>query len=92
MRIRAIGTEPFWNAEISGDMLTYTTPEDQKGQRAALVRRDVASGAEFSGKLGRAAIHIAVSKRPCSDGMSDRSYRFTVVLTLGSEQRQGCGS
>lgn len=92
VRLRALGTEPFWNAQISGEMLTYTSPDDQKGRHAELVRRDRAGGAEFSGKLGGSALHIAVTKRACSDGMSDRSYPFTVVLTLGSERRQGCAS
>jgi uncharacterized membrane protein len=91
-KVRALGTEPFWNAQIHGEALTYTTPENQKGQRATLVRRDQANGAEFSGKLGGAAIHVAVTKRTCSDGMSDRSYPFTVVLTLGSDRREGCAS
>lgn len=91
-KVRALGTEPFWNAQIDGEALIYTTPENQKGQRATLVRRDQANGAEFSGKLGGTAIHIAVTKRTCSDGMSDRSYPFTVVLTLGSDRREGCAS
>jgi uncharacterized membrane protein len=91
-RLRALGTEPFWSARIDGDALTYTTPEDQKGQRATLSRRDQASGTELSGKLGGAAVHIMVTKRSCSDGMSDRTYPFTVVLTLGSDRREGCAS
>ena len=91
-RIRALGTEPFWTAQISGGMFTYTTPEDQTGQRASLTRHDRASGTEFSGKLSGAPIHIVVTKQTCSDGMSDRSYPFTVVLTLGSDRRQGCAS
>lgn len=91
-RLRALGTEPFWNAQIDGEALTYTTPEDQKGRRATLVRRDQANGAEFSGKLGGAAIHVEVTKRTCSDGMSDRNYPFTVLLTVGSDRREGCAS
>ncbi|MEO5587208.1 MAG: hypothetical protein ABIQ81_05895 [Novosphingobium sp.] len=90
VRFRALGTEPFWGAQISGEMLTYTTPDDSKGQHAALTRRDQTNGAEFSGKLGGSAIHLAVTRAACSDGMSDRSYPFTVVLTLGSERREGC--
>ncbi|MDB5726131.1 MAG: hypothetical protein JWQ16_2885 [Novosphingobium sp.] len=89
-RLHALGTKPFWNAQISGGMLTYTTPEDHKGQRAALVRRDQANGAEYSGKLGEATIHIVVTKQPRSDGMSDRRYPFTVIFTLGGDRREGC--
>lgn len=91
-KFRALGTEPFWNAQIDGEALIYTTPDNQKGQRATLVRRDRPDGAEFSGKLDGAAIHVAVTRRTCSDGMSDRSYPFTAVLTLGSDRREGCAS
>jgi uncharacterized membrane protein len=91
-RLRALGTEPFWNVQIGGGTLTYTTPEDQKGRRASVVRRDQANGAEFSGQLGQAAVHLAVTKRTCSDGMSDRSYPFAVVLTLNGDRRAGCAS
>lgn len=92
VRLRALGTEPFWNARISGGMLIYTTPEDQKGQHAALTRRDLPNGAEFSGKLGGSAIRLIVTRAACSDGMSDRSYPFTAVLTIGADRRDGCAS
>lgn len=91
-KLSALGTEPFWNARIDGSDLVYTTPEDQKGQHARLTRIDKAGGTEFSGKLGASAIHLDVTRRTCSDGMSDRTYRFTVVLTIGSERRDGCAS
>ena len=90
VKLRALGTEPFWNAQINGETLIYTTPENQKGQSGTVVRRETPGGMEFSGKLGGAAIHLAVTKQTCSDGMSDRSYPFTVVLTLGSDRRDGC--
>lgn len=91
-KLSTLGTEPFWNARIDGSDLVYTTPEDQKGQHGRLTRIDKPGGAEFSGKLGASAIHLDVTRRTCSDGMSDRTYRFTVVLTIGSERRDGCAS
>jgi uncharacterized membrane protein len=91
-KLSALGTEPFWNARIDGSDLVYTTPEDQTGQSARLTRSDKDGGAEFSGKLGASAIHLEVTRRACSDGMSDRTYRFTAVLTIGSERRDGCAS
>lgn len=90
VKFRALGTEPFWNAEITDGTLRYTTPEDQNGQRARVSRINKAGGAEFSGKLGTAAVHLNVNRQNCSDGMSDRTYRFTAILTIGSERRAGC--
>ena len=33
---------------------------------------------------------LAVTPGKCSDGMSDRSYPFTVTLMVMGEQREGC--
>lgn len=91
-RLHALGTEPFWSLRIDGTSLAYTTPEDSRGQHATVTRRDIPGGAAFSGRLGDAAIRVEVTKRECSDGMSDRTYPFAVALVLGAEQRTGCAS
>lgn len=90
--VRALGTEPFWNAQIDGDALTYTTPEDQKGRRTTVARRDTEIGAVFSGKLGDEPLVLTLAKRTCSDGMSDRAHPFSAVLVLGSQRLTGCAS
>ena len=68
--IRFTGTEPFWSGKVSGESLTYKTPENADGIRFA-VRR-------FSGQGA------------CSDGMSDRTYPYTVTLKIGDDTREGC--
>ena len=88
--LHARGTEPFWSAQIESDMLTYTTPEDQNGRKVKVERRDTAIGAVFSGKLDDAELILTLAKRTCNDGMSDRVYPLSAVLTLGSERHQGC--
>lgn len=90
--LRALGTEPFWNARIDGNALTYTTPDDEKGRKIVVARRETAIGAVFSGKLDGEALILAIVKRTCSDGMSDRSYSFSAVLSIGSQRRIGCAS
>lgn len=90
--VTALGTEPFWNARIEGGTLIYTTPEDQKGRKIAVERRDTAIGAVFSGKLDDEALVLTLAKRTCSDGMSDRDYSLSAVLSIGSQQRIGCAS
>lgn len=90
--LQALGTEPFWNARIDGGALTYVTPEDQKGRKTAVERRDTAIGAVFSGKLDGEPLVLTLAKRACSDGMSDRAYPLSAVLTIGSQRRIGCAS
>jgi uncharacterized membrane protein len=84
------GTEPFWGGQASGSSLTYTTPENQKGETIAVSRFAGRNGVSFSGDLGGVPFVLAITPGKCSDGMSDRSYPFAVTLQVKGEQRQGC--
>lgn len=89
--LRFTGTEPFWGGEATGAALTYSTPDDPDGTTIAVERFAGRGGLSFSGSLDGAALVMTVTPGACSDGMSDRSYPFTVTLQLGDEQRNGCG-
>jgi uncharacterized membrane protein len=84
------GTEPFWGGQVSDAALTYTTPENQAGEMVAVDRFAGRNGISFSGELGGMPFVLAVTPGTCSDGMSDRSYPFTVTLQVRGEQRKGC--
>jgi uncharacterized membrane protein len=88
--VHFVGTEPFWGGQVSGEALTYTTPENQTGQMIAVDRFAGRNGISFSGELGAMPFVLAVTPGRCSDGMSDRGYPFTVTLQVKGEQRQGC--
>ena len=75
---------------MSGSSLTYKTPEDQDGTTIAVERFAGRGGIAFSGLLGGAAFEMTVTPLACSDGMSDRTYPFTVSLEIGSDRRNGC--
>ena len=85
------GTEPFWGGQVSGERLTYTTPEDQDGQAIMVKRFAGLGGLSFSGEMGGEGFDMAVTPGECSDGMSDRTYPFTITLRLGEDVRNGCG-
>jgi uncharacterized membrane protein len=89
--MRAIGTEPFWNARTEGRCVTYSTPEDQAGTR---IWTRVGTGpmgpvwtGSFQGKPFVLRVQPAVR---CSDGMSDKVYDWEAMLTVGGEERKGC--
>ena len=84
------GTEPFWGGSVKGEALTYQTPERPDGAVIAVRRFAGNNGLNFSGELDGRAFDMAVTEAACSDGMSDRSYPFTVTLQLGGELRNGC--
>ncbi|GAA0272825.1 hypothetical protein GCM10009127_11540 [Alteraurantiacibacter aestuarii] len=89
--IRLTGTEPFWGGEISGGLFTYTTPENIEGQRLPVTRFAGRGGLSFSAEADGVAVDMAITPAACSDGMSDRTYPFTVTLQWGEDQRIGCG-
>ncbi len=89
--ISLTGAEPFWGGEIAHGTMRWTTPENMDGESVAVTRFAGRGGLSFSGRLQGKAIDLAVTPAPCSDGMSDRSYPFTVTVQWGDEQLQGCG-
>jgi uncharacterized membrane protein len=89
--LRFTGTEPFWGGQVTGGSLTYNTPENIDGTTIAVERFAGRGGLSFSGDYEGAAFEMAVTPGECSDGMSDRTYPFTVTLLVGGEQRNGCG-
>jgi uncharacterized membrane protein len=89
--MRAIGTEPFWNARTKGRCVTYSTPEEQAGTR---IWTKVGTGpmgpiwaGTYQGKPFILRVQPAVG---CSDGMSDRKYDWSASLTVAGEERKGC--
>lgn len=89
--LRFTGTEPFWGGSATGATLTYTTPDKPEGTTIPVRRFAGNNGLGFSGMLGDSSFDLAVSEVPCSDGMSDRTYPFTVTLRIAEEVRGGCG-
>ncbi len=89
--IRLTGAEPFWGGTIASGRLVYTTPEDPAGQTVEVRRFAGLNGFGFAGRMGEQALDVVVTEAPCSDGMSDRIYPFSVVLQIGQDQRRGCG-
>ncbi|MGJ0238938.1 COG3650 family protein [Novosphingobium fluoreni] len=85
------GTEPFWNGTVIGETLTYATPAQPDGTRITVKRFGGRNGLGLSGTLEGKSFDMTVTPGTCSDGMSDGSFPFSVLLKLGEETRQGCG-
>lgn len=89
--VRFSGTEPFWGGQVSGGLLTYSTPENPDGAQIAVERFAGRGGLSFTGTYEDADFEMTVTPLECSDGMSDRIYPFTVTLKMGDDLREGCG-
>lgn len=88
--VRFTGNEPFWGGEVAGGMLTYATPENSGGEAIPVERFAGRNGVSWSGSLDGAPFTLAVTPGECSDGMSDRSYPFVAMVSIGGEDREGC--
>ncbi|WP_423141240.1 COG3650 family protein [Parablastomonas sp. CN1-191] len=88
-RLRALGTEPFWSADIVGDTVAWSAP-DGPGSTFAITRRATPEGAVLVGRLDQANFVLAIARRDCSDGMSDRTYRWRAVLRRNGQSLPGC--
>ena len=88
-RLRAVGTEPFWGAEVDGRCVTYSTPENQSGTRV-WTHFDAAAN-QWEGALDDKSFKLTIEAHEgCSDGMSDRSFPFVAIVKVGGEERRGC--
>jgi uncharacterized membrane protein len=84
------GTEPFWGGSLTGTTVRYMTPDDQFGD---VIETRVAFAPDretYSGAWGGSPFVLILRRGPCSDGMSDRSYAFSVELRVRGESRRGC--
>jgi uncharacterized membrane protein len=89
--VRFTGTEPFWGGQVGNGSLTYNTPDNPDGATIAVERFAGRGGLSFTGTLEGAELEMMVTPLECSDGMSDRTYPFTVTLKIGDDLRNGCG-
>jgi len=85
---RAIGTEPFWNLTIGRDLIFTNRGTGASVSEPAPVVRRSASGDRFVGRR----LSVIIDRRPCSDGMSERSYPDTVSVTVDGRPYRGCGA
>ena len=84
---RAVGTEPFWSLIIDERDVTFI-PAD--GQPVRQPRPQPIIG--FAGEIYQTPrINVNVVHAPCSDGMSDKSYRDRVQVNVDGRRFEGCG-
>jgi uncharacterized membrane protein len=92
VEVTAIGTEPFWQVEVASNAVTF-----RRVSAPTLVFPAVApdTGGGARRWRGRRAIteplfELLVRPQPCRDGMSDREYPLTAVVTWSDSTWSGC--
>ena len=91
--VRALGTEPFWGVEISGDTMTYTGVDqpDQRFSAPAPIIQGTTAVYTAATEAG-AVMVVTLIATECSDGMSDRVYPLTAKVEIAKDTRSGCAA
>lgn len=84
---RALGTEPFWSVTIGGGTMRYD-PADGRIVTVPAPRPIVGINGE---RYATRRLTVDITHVRCSDGMSDRTYRDTVTVTVDNRTLKGCG-
>jgi uncharacterized membrane protein len=88
---RAIGTEPFWRLDIDSVGLRFTTPDNRMGIHFPPLTPVVTGDTlHWAGETERAAIDARIRLSRCSDGMSDRVWKYAAVVRIDGKTYRGC--
>ena len=88
--LKLVGTEPFWGASIAKGTVTLTRPDHPDVVAPAATPRMEGDRAVWSQHAGEDAFVVTLWKQDCSDGMSDRVYRFFAEIWIDGETLKGC--
>lgn len=82
-----LGTEPFWNVEITAQRLLF---HGMDGERISVA--NPGARPSFNGeRYVTPQLVIDITHVPCSDGMSDRRYADSVRVEANGRSYTGCG-
>lgn len=84
---KLIGAEPFWGVDIKADQLTLSRPD--AANLVAPRPSPVMDGPSAVWRSG--TLIVRLTPGDCSDGMSDRRYRYTAMVEVGEVRLSGCG-
>jgi uncharacterized membrane protein len=87
----AVGTEPFWSLDIGPSGLRFTTPEDSAGIRTPAVPAEARGDSlHWSAAVERASLDVMLWPGDCSDGMSDRVWKYHAAVRVDTTAYRGC--
>ncbi len=94
LRLRAIGTEPFWSFYVSQDTFLFTELNEKIDSTFFILingapNEDVIQYDMIDENKNKATIQFIVGS--CSDGMSDKKYKFSVEFSYKNKLLKGCG-
>jgi uncharacterized membrane protein len=88
-----LGTEPFWGVVIAGpsNATTFTRPDHAAVSAGLPDRIGTKDGAKLTATAAEGKLEMTLTKKDCSDGMSDRTYPYEAEVVWQGETLKGCG-
>lgn len=92
IKIRAVGNEPGWHAEIGNGMIVAVTDYGEKRASVPLLpATQLADGsARYYAQTEATTLELILREGECSDTMSDTRYPIAAQLTLNGKVYKGC--
>jgi uncharacterized membrane protein len=90
-----VGTEPFWAMQIASETKTakFSRPGEPDTEIGFPVETKGSSGAVvLTSTSPDGDIVMTLTKRECSDGMSDRKYPYEANVVYKGQTLTGCGA
>jgi len=95
---KGLGTEPFWNIEISDDFIVYKDI-DGKSEVFPVNSIDKAQDANVQlirSESGNQQLRVTITQKSCSDGMSDTEFDYKTEVSIITKENElklnGCGN
>lgn len=85
------GTEPFWAVKIRGGTIAFTRPDAPERDFTNAAKAEVGDTATWTANDAKGSIVVKLTAGTCSDGMSDKVWGYSAVVTVGEETLKGCG-
>lgn len=95
---KGLGTEPFWNIEISDEFVVY---KDIDGKLEIFTVNSIDKAEDANVQLirsesGNQQLQVTITEKSCSDGMSDNSFDYQTEVSIFSKENElklnGCGN
>lgn len=87
------GTEPFWSVYVIRDNKIVFHPADGPDVAVPFVAATTpdAITRKYSSASGSTTMELTITKKSCSDGMSEVEHPYQVVLMINTTRHSGCG-
>ena len=87
------GNEPFWAVYVIGNKKIVFHPMDGMDVEVPHVTPTTVDSltSRYASSSGSADLVLIITKKNCSDGMSDETHKYAVDLTVNKTHYSGCG-